>query len=298
MRSKKLFLPTVILALAVILMTVYGTITNIAMQPNIPQHDFPFSITYELDGKVETFEGIYTAFYVGNGGYIDASIRQYDGVFTSNREDGDTSIILRDDANGTIYLRTRFYPDYLMGDPEYDTYFSDYPFEPLLTYSNFELGDFEDEQTLLEQGARLISWEYPEPIVNSFKFSHIAHLNGNAVLPFVIIAIVALLAILISVKKDHLLPKRGTDKLSILLNILIAVFFVPFTTIVGFFSDINGSSETFFHFLFYVLPAATILCIAASVSLRRKGFPRACFIASAVGPCVFALMILFSAFFE
>ena len=298
MRSRKLTLPAVILAVAVVLMAVYGIVTNIAMKPTITQHDFPFSITYELDGKTETFEGIYTAFYVGNGGYIDTTIRQYDGTFTSNREDADVGMILRHDENGTIYLHTRLYPDYLMGDPEYDTYYDTYPYAPILTYNNFELGDFEDEQTLMEQGARLISWEYPEPIVNSFEFSHIAHLNGNAVLPFVIIAAVALLLVLIFVKRDPLLPKHWTQKVSILINILLLVFFVPFTTIVGFLSDINGSSGNFVHMLFYVLPSVTLLSLAASVSLRRKGFALGCFIASAIGPCLLSLMMLLSAFFE
>ena len=298
MRSRKLSLTPIILAVAVVLMAAYGIVTNIAKKPTITQHDFPFSITYELDGKTETFEGIYTAFYVGNGGYVDATIRQYDGTFTSNREDANTGVILRHDEDGTIYLHTRLYPDYLMGDPEYDTYFDTYPYAPMLTYNNFELGDFEDEQTLLEQGARIISWEYPEPIVNSFEFSHIAHLNGNAVLPFVIIAALALLAVLIFDKKDPLLPKHWTQKVSILINILLLVLFVPFATVVGFLSDINGSSGNFVHVLFYVLPSVTILSLAASVGLRRKGHTLGCFIASAIGPAQLAVMMMLSAFFE
>ena len=298
MRSRKLTLPALILAAAIVAMAVYGVVTNIAKQPTIPQHDFPFSITYELDGKIETFEGIYSVSYVGNGGYIDATIRQYEGTFISNREDANTGLILRENKDGTIYLHTRLYPDYLMGDPEYDSYFDTYPYAPVLTYSNFELGDFEDEQTLAEQGARLISWEYPDPIVNSFKFSHIAHLNGNVVIPFVIIAAVALLAVLIVVKKDSLVPKHRLDKVSILLNVLLAVCFVPFTTIIGWLSDINGSSGNFLHQLFYLVPAITTLGLAASVSLRRKGFIKGCFIVSLIGPGIFMLMMLFSAFFE
>ena len=298
MRSRKSMLPTIILSIAIIAMAVYGTVTNIAMQPTIPQHDFPFSITYELDGKIETFEGIYSVSYVGNGGYIDATIRRYEGTFISNREDANTGLILRDNKDGTIYLHTRLYPDYLMGDPEYDTYFNTYPYAPVLTYTNFELGDFEDEQTLLEHGARLISWEYPEPIVNSFKFSHIAHLNGNVVVPFVIIAVVALLAVLIFVKRDPLQPKRRMEKFSTLLNGLLAMFFVPFITVVSLLSDINGSSANILHQMFYLLPAISTLALAASVSLRRKGSTKGCFIASLIGPAMFAVMLLFSAFFE
>ena len=114
MKSKKSALPAIILVAAIVAMAVYGIVTNLAKKPTIPQHDFPFSITYELNGKTETFEGIYSVSYVGNDGYINATTRQYEGTFISQREDADTSLILSDGMDDAIYLYTNFYPDYLM----------------------------------------------------------------------------------------------------------------------------------------------------------------------------------------
>ena len=291
MKSKKLALPAIILVAAIVAIAVYGTITNIAKKPTIPQHDFLFAITYELNGKTETFEGVYSVSYVGNDGYVDATTRQYEGTFTSNREDADTTLILSSGMDYSIYLYTNFNPDYLMGDPEYD-YFSDRPFAPQLVYSHFDAGSYDDEQTLLEHGAKLISWEYPEPIENTFVFSHIAHLNGTAVVPFAVIAAVALLAVLVFVKKETAVSKQRIDKISVILNFVIALVFVPFATIGGAFSDINGSSAGLAHQMLYLTPAVTLLGLAVSVTLRRKGFGKGGFIAQFAGLAMFALAIV------
>ena len=158
-------------------------------------------------------------------------------------------------------------------------------------YSNYETGDHEDEQTLLEHGARLISWEYPEPIENSFEYSHIAHLNGSAVLPLVCIASVALLAILILVKKVPSCQKRRLDKVSVILNVIITLLFVPFAAIFGNLSDMLGSGGSIGDQLIYLIPATTLLGVAASVSLRRKGSSTGSLIAQLVCPIIFALLL-------
>ena len=72
-----------------------------------------------------------------------------------------------------------------------------------IVYSDPEGNSFENEQSLLEQGIRLVHWEYPDPIENSFVFSHISYLTGQSVIPFVLIAAAVLLMVLIFVKSHY-----------------------------------------------------------------------------------------------
>ena len=300
MKTKKLALPIIILAVAVVAMAIFGIVTNIAQKPTVTEHEFPFSITYELKGKTETFEGVYAVSYTGNGGYTKVTTRQYEGKFISNREDADTSMILsleNEGRDGTIYLHTHLYADYLMGDPQYD-YFTNYAYEPVLVYTDPDYVDHEDAETVLQHGAKLISWEYPEPIENTFVFSHIAHFSSHVVVPFVVIAVLALLAMIVLVKKEKGLPKSRINVVSVVLNFVIALGAVPFMTALGFMSDINGSSGELTHQLMYIMPAAVILGLAASVALRRKGFGKGSLIVQLVAPgaetIMFALVLLFA----
>ena len=50
MKSKKLLLPTIIISVAILAMAVFSVVSNIAQKPTITKGEFPFSITYELDG--------------------------------------------------------------------------------------------------------------------------------------------------------------------------------------------------------------------------------------------------------
>ena len=297
MKSKKLFFPAIVLAAAILVMAVFGIVTNIAKKPNITEHDFPFSITYELKGETKTFDGIYSVSFQGIDGYVKATVRQYDGTFTSDHEDADTTMIISDGTEGTIYLHTHFHPDYLMGDPEYDTYFSDMPFAPSLSYNHHETGDSEDPEVLLAHGAKIISWEYPEPIENSFSFSHIARLNSTAVLPFLIVSYLALLVIMIFVKKDGEPVKKWISVVSIIFNFLLALIFAPYAAILGVFSDINGSSASFFHLFMYLAPTITALGVAASVALRRKGFGKSCLLAQLAFPVVYTAILTIAVIF-
>ena len=67
-RTKKLFTVNLILILAIIAMVVCSVIFCVALKPTITEHDFPFSITYELDGKTETIDAVYSVRYAGNDG--------------------------------------------------------------------------------------------------------------------------------------------------------------------------------------------------------------------------------------
>ena len=294
MKKHKLFLPILILAIAFLAMAVFAVISNIALKPTITEHEFPFSITYELDGVTETVDAVCAVTYAGNGGYVKATTRQYEEKYISQRENMGSAfeIFVGDECSITLF--TRIYPDYLMGDPEYD-YFDDTVYEPILSYSNWATGETIEGLELPEQGVKIISWELPEPIENSFEFSHIAHMSSADVFPLMLIAILAMIAMMIFVKRDKTVPMKPIDKISLVLNIVVAVVCIPFVSIYSMLIDINGSEPAFSHQMGYLAPAFLVLALAASLGLRRRGYHKSGLIVQFAGPVYFGLHLLISA---
>lgn len=290
MNNKKLCLPAIILAIAIFTIAVYSVVSSIAFKPAVTEGEFPFSITYELDGEKVTIQDVYKVRYVRNDGYSDTKSRVYEGELKSSGEDN-TLYTLKKGENTRVELWTHFYPDYLMGDTEYD-YFDDKAFEPRIYYYDSEETEYHDEETLSAQGVKLISFVYPTPIENSFVFSHISHFSGAVVLPTLLISLLALVATIIFVKKEKELKYKTIDIVSIVFNFIISFTLVPFATIIGVFIDIEGGGPELYYQITYFIPAVATLCIAASVALRRKGYGVKSLIAEFVGPAVFALYII------
>lgn len=290
MKNKKLFLSAIILVVAILAIVVYSVVSSIALKPTITEGEFPFSITYELDGKTITIDEIYKARYVRNDGYADTKGRVYVGEIGNLGEDN-TVYTLKKDENTRVELWTHFYPDYLMGDSEYD-YFDYEAFEPRIYYYDAEETEHYDEETLLAQGVKLISFEYPTPIENSFVFSHLSYFNGTVVLPTLLIALLAVIATIIFVRKEKELKLRAIDVVSIILNFVIGFTVIPFVSILAIFIDIEGGGPELYYQVLYFIPALSMLCIAASVALRRKGYGVKALITELVGPIVFTLYLI------
>lgn len=290
MKNKKLFIPTIILIAAILASATYMVISSIAKKPTTTEGEFLFSITYELDGETVTINDVYRARFVKNDGFANTKSRMYVGEI-GNRGENNTIYILKEDENTCVELRTNFYPDYLMGDPEYD-YFDEEAFEPQIYYYDAEEQEYSDEETLLAQGIKLIGFEYPTPIENSLVFSHISYLSSAVVLPTLIIALLALVAIIIFVKKDKELKYKAIDIVSLVLNFVIGFTLIPYISIAAMLIDINGGGPDFYYQVFYFFPLIFVLCIAASIALRRKGYGVKALVIELVGPVVFALFLV------
>ena len=290
MKNKKLFLPTIILVVAIFVTLVFSIISCIAKKPVVTEGEFPFSITYELDGKTKTISDVYKVHYVRNDGYADTKSRVYAGELKSSGED-DTLYTLKKDDNGRIELWTHFYADYLMGDSEYD-YFDDEAFEPRIYYYDLEEIEYQDEETLLAQGVKLISFEYPTPIKNSFVFSHLSYFSGAIVLPVLLIALLTLIATIIFVRKEKELKYKAIDIVSVVFNFIIAFILIPFVTVLALFIDMEGGGPELYYQVLYFIPAFSILCITASVALRRKGYGVMSLIAEFIGPVIFVVYLI------
>ncbi|MBR4292018.1 MAG: hypothetical protein IKT54_00185 [Clostridia bacterium] len=290
MKNKKLFLPAIILAAAVFVIALYSFIFSIAQKPTVTEGEFPFSITYELDGETVTINEIYKARYDRNDGYADTKSRVYVGEIGDMGE-GNTVYTLKEDGNTRIELWTRLYPDYLMGDPQYD-YFDDCDFAPAIYYYDADYQEFSDEETLTAQGVKLISYEYPSPIENTLVFSHLSYLNGEVVPPTFIVALLALIATIIFVRKEKELKYKAIDIVSIVLGFVVFLTVIPFATMLALMIDIEGGGSELYYQLLYFIPAFSVLCTSASVALRRKGHGVKSLIAELLGPIAFALYML------
>lgn len=290
MKNKKFFLPAVILLVAVFLIAMYALLSNIAKKPNITEGEFPFSITYEMDGETFVIKDVYKAEYEGNGGYADTLHRNYNGTIVGLGEQA-TAYTFKQENNTRIELNTFFYADYMMGDTEYD-YFDEEPFEPRFYYYDENEQEYHDEETLATHGVKMISFEYPEPIKNSFSFSHISYCSGAVVLPSLLIALLALVAIMIFVKKEKGLKYNAIDIISIVFNFIIGIAYMPIVTILSILIDIEGGGPDLYYQITYFIPAFSVLCLAASVSFRRKGYGKSALIAEFIGPAIFVLYLI------
>ena len=286
MKRFKLFLPTIILVAAIMLTMISAFITGIALKPTVTESEFPFSITYELDGETVTINDVYKARYKENKKY---KYRTYIGEIGNLGEDN-TIYTLKTDETGRIELWTHFYPDYLMGDAWYD-YFDEEAFEPRIYYYDAEENEFYDRETLSEQGVKLISFEYPEPIENSMVFSHITIPESDVVVPTVIIAFLAMLATIIFVKKDNDYISMPINTITVVFNFIIGFIVLPFFTTFSGLLEAMGDVGDIMNLVIYLLPALTILGITASIALRRKLYGKSALIVQFISPAVFVVIL-------
>ena len=289
MRSKRLFLPTIILIAALVMTMVSVLIAGIALKPEITESEFPFSITYELDGETITINDVYKVRYEEDKTYKH---RMYVGEICDKKEDN-TYYTLKKEETGRIELWTHFYADYLMGDPEYD-YFDDEAFEPRIYYYDVNETEFHDEETLLKHGVKLVSFEYPEPIENSLSFSHFVFPESEVIFPSIIIAFVAWIVTLIFVKKDKEYIRKPINIITIVFNFIVGLVVLPFFTIIAGLLSALGDIGNIMNLLQYLLPALTLLGITASIGLRRKLYCKSALIVQFISPAIFAVIMIIS----
>ena len=145
------------------------------------------------------------------------------------------------------------------------------------------------------QGVKLISFEYPTPIENSLVFSHFSIFSNIVVFPALLISLLALIMIMIFVKKDEGFVSGTVDVVSTVFSVLISIILVPFLTVCAFLLDITGDNESIFNQIFYFLPALTILGVAFCVALRRKGYKVSALVVEFIGPAIFAVIMIIAA---
>ena len=257
-------------------------------KPKVAQQEFPFTITYTYQGETKTISDVYVGEYVRRTKYLgDDSVAWYGYIKDHNRLESDFYRIGQIDGQA-FSINLNLEPGYLMGDPAY----AGTVCQPAGVCHSFDgMNDItvSDPAQLAQLGLSIVSWEYPEPIANTFTFGGIS-LSSEASLYTAVVAIAALLACLILVKKDKEIAYRKMDKVSAVLNFPVMVLAFPFIFMVSALSEIVADTSIWQQLL-YITPGLTALGVAASVALRRCGYGKQSLLIQFLGPVLFAVAI-------
>ena len=135
-------------------------------RPEIKEGRFNISVTYEYNGEIKTVTGVYVCEYEGVTWY---NVNRDPFVNWKESFEGDIKYggilpICNTDDGGEIFISLLLYPEYFMGDPDYADYTPIIRAE--LWYPDEQI---DDAERIAEYGVELISYEYDEPIENTFK---------------------------------------------------------------------------------------------------------------------------------
>ena len=138
--------------------------------PEIKEGRFNFSVTYEINGEEETFSGVYVCKYDGAYKTLVGKGVYWKGYVENNDNCG--VIPIQTNEDGVIYIDLYFVPEYFMGDPDAILYDVPAPALYMVYHSdNPDEASYEADQEILatNYGIRIISYDYADPIENTFK---------------------------------------------------------------------------------------------------------------------------------
>ena len=286
MKSQSLKIPSIIIAIGLVLCLVVSLFAGIMKEPVITEHDFNYAATYRLDGETKTLEGVYRVQYVSTSEGHD---RYYEGFYLAEPEAGVPEYHTIAEKDGLrLQVVFIFSKNYLMGDGDRDTIT-----EPYLAAYDVMGVEYTDMETLDAFDAELLSWEEPQPIENTFVFSGFSRLYTGSMLAMLAVGLLVIVACMIFVKRDESVTYKLLDKLSIALNCVVCFAALPFITFTTTLLQITMSGDDLMYQIFLCIPALTAFAVAASVSLRRKGFTKTGFIVQFIGPVLFFAPVLY-----
>jgi hypothetical protein len=274
------------MAIGLVLCLVASLFAAIMKEPVITEHDFNYAATYRLNGETKTLEGVYRVRYVSTS---EGNDRYYEGFYPAEPEAGVPEYHTIAEKDGLkLQVVFIFSQDYLMGDGDRDTITEPY----LAAYDTMGV-EYTDMETLEVFEAELLSWEEPQPIENTFVFSGFSHLYTGSMLAMLAVGLLVIVACMIFVKRDKTIPYKLLDKLSIALNCVVCFAAIPIITFITTLLQITMSGDDLMYQIFLCIPALTAFAVAASVSLRRKGFTKTGFIVQLIGPVLFFAPVLY-----
>lgn len=290
-RNNFLF-PVLILVITLLVMTGFILRTAVVYKPTITEKSFPFSFEYSYNGEVQKVEDTVICKFVAADAALTDSIFFWDHEI----ESGIRNHIILKNEHGTLGIATNHYAGYLMGDPEAaDHYEQDGEYAPYAYFIDAQGVEISDPDQIRAMGLEVLNFDYPEPIENSTVFSHFQNLYGDQTFPLVLIALTALGFCVLLIKKPDDVTYTSADRLSTILNFVIFFLVLPVMTIVCALGDMNGGGDGLSYQIGYALPPVSVLFLAASVVLRRRGFPRSGFAVQFVGPAAFAVLLVIDA---
>lgn len=293
MKKKNFWLPGIILAVTLVAVIVSACIMGVVEHPSVSEHTFRISITYELNGEILTIEDDVVCQHVSSEDSMDEQARFWTlSIPRIVNTDRTSSYLVAEIDGGELVISPDLSAGYLMGDPQFADDAEQHNDGPYVYYLDSEYNEYTDEQTLERLGFRLISYDYPQPIQNSFSFYRISDLDGSIAVGMTLVALAGLALCIIFVRRDKSVPVGPAGQLSMVLNILVGIIAVPFLTVVAGMLGIAGDDSRLSSQLIYLSPSLTVLGLAASLCLRRRGYVKSSIVAQLIGPALFAISLL------
>ena len=284
MNIKNMKLPIIMIAIGLILAVASCFLTGILKEPVIREHDFAYSVTYRLDGEVKTYEGSFQCRFDGFDRSDDPTLRQYVGVHTKDGSVLDSFYFTVAEKDGVeLSIVTDLDAAYLMGDPDKYEYVSGNE-DPYLEAIDAEGCGVEVSDIF---DVEIISWEYPTPIENSFRFAGFSRLYAVSMLAMLLVGVLTMIACVIFVKRNADVSYKLLDKLSIIANFIIGIVVIPFITVVICLFPLVMEAGSLMYQIYLCIPPLTTFTVAASVALRRKGFTKSGLLVQFAFPVLF-----------
>jgi hypothetical protein len=159
----------ILIVLVILLLSLTSCGLSSIPRPEIKSGEFNFSFTYEYAGEIKTVSGVYVCEYDGIDWVLDGGFHREWGGYIKGETTEENIILGTAEDGGVVEIYLAFDPDLFMGDsPGVD----DEPFVPCLSVRLVNEGlYFESDAEILAEtyGARIISYEYDEPIENTFS---------------------------------------------------------------------------------------------------------------------------------
>ena len=167
-----------------------------------------------------------------------------------------------------------------------DTKDMDYkPFleDPYLEAVDKEGYPYDETNMPSEFAAEIISWEYPEPIENTFVFAGFSALYSVNMGVMLLAGLLTLLICVILVKKSEEVSYSVLDKIGIVLNFIGVFAVLPIISLAACLIQAYPTGPDWIYQAYLCVPPIIVFSIAASVALRRKGFGKSGFFVQFLG---------------
>jgi hypothetical protein len=157
-----------------------------------------------------------------------------------------------------------------MGDPQCDPYYEVQT--PHFEASDAEGNPYSEEELPAVFDAKIVSWEYPEPIQNSFVFAGFGGLYTVSMGAMLLAGLLTLILCMILVRKGEGVVYRTLDAVGVFLNFATALVVLPFISFVICLAQAYKVGPDWVYQMYLCVPPMIALSLAASVALRRKGY--------------------------
>ena len=289
MKNKKLKVPAMIITVGLLLAVVASMLTGMVKEPAIQEHDFHYTVNYTLNGEPQTLEGVYRCRFTSVGEGTDPLVRYYEGDYLTITSESHPAAYTIAEADGLeLCIVTIFSNRAFMGEPDN----AGFHYDPYLAVVDQEGMEYAYEEYPGIFDAEITDWVYPQSVENSFKFVGFSKLHDTSMLAMLLVGVWVIVACMIFVKRDKVVPYKVLDKVFIVLNFVFTFAAIPFVTLVVLLMQITVSGDEIGYQMLLCIPALTAFTIAASLALRRKGFTKSGFFIQLVGPALFVLFLI------